>query len=75
MVSTMTNTPAPIRLLTERKVAELLALSESYLRKIRSGVCTPPAGFPASRKIGRAVRYTLGDVESFIAGPATEVTQ
>ncbi len=75
MVSTVPNIPAPMQLLNEQQTGARLSLSASYLRKLRSGVCKPPVGFPVARKIGRVVRYALADIEKFIAGPAPEVTQ
>ena len=52
--------PAP--LLTQREVAMMLGKSESWLERARWA----GTDAPKFRKIGRAVRYSLADVEEWI---------
>lgn len=51
------------RLLTSREVAELLGVSEKYLRAMRY---RPDLSGPPFIKMGRAVRYAPGDVNAWL---------
>ena len=48
--------------LTEREVAALVAISRSWLQKMRMAGCGP-----AYYKLGRAVRYLEADVRAWLA--------
>jgi predicted DNA-binding transcriptional regulator AlpA len=51
----------PFRMLKQREVAEMLAMTESWVEQMRLR-----GGGPAFHKIGRSVRYLVDDVLSWV---------
>ena len=54
--------PVKIELLPEADAAQFLAMSRAFLRAARCGRGTGPSFV----RIGRAIRYELGDLQRFI---------
>lgn len=57
------NVNSEIRLLSTRQVAELSGLGETTLRQMRTKT---PYGGPPFLRIGSAVRYPLGQLQTWI---------
>jgi hypothetical protein len=55
------NSPSPKALLTEKEAAEFLAVSDRVLQAWRVS-----GKGPEFRKLGRVVRYRVGDLEAFV---------
>lgn len=64
-----TNHTRPTTVLTVQQAAEYLGLAVSTLNKWR---CL--GGGPVFLKMGRAVRYRIEDLESYLAGSKTDST-
>jgi len=60
------------QLLTEREAAKYLALSRSFLAQSR---CYGRPTGPPFIRVGRAIRYSLADLDTFIAERRTDVTR